>query len=373
MSEKELSLQAQRFLHKSNGMSREAIQRSTILRVDLPGLRWITEESESIAAQRHFPNEAVCCPRECLYLVAFEPRSKVPPKPARLLRYYWTQSLKPVSTITFFWDKLSTYRAYIFTDSVADKLLSLAPVRFVIVNDSTILAAPEIDLRAYAQQVSNREHQKESFEKNELFIDDEVGAKLYAHSYATSAPDASELLSRSYISRFDKEVRNAIDCIAKNTDPGNIQRELEGAKQSALAEHYSQPNFYRAMYMHFSKKLWVEMEDPIGLYMHAIGELEGRNCACLSYQAQQLFACALYNPSATAHGTRVPSHDLENKLELITLSSKGLGEKIAKFWSRIPWTILSFYREVIGPGNCPVDPLSFVSEVPLWQGEITRG
>src|SRR5439155_3396651 len=99
-------------------------------------------------------------------------------------------------------------------------------------------------------------------------------------------------------------------------------------------------------------------------------ELKPIGRGCLSYQARRLFTCALYCPEVTEFGLRLPSHDFENNFERVPLDPELMGSKAEHFWPRLPWDFLSFYREVVGASNCPVEPSTFFKEVPLFQGDL---
>jgi Restriction endonuclease len=65
--------------------------------------------------------------------------------------------------------------------------------------------------------------------------------------------------------------------------------------------------------------------------------------------------------------------DLDGSIRPVPIDAQVLGDRCEVFWSRLPFTLPLYYREIIGGGNCCMDMSSFVRSAPLYEGDLKEG
>jgi hypothetical protein len=330
-------------------------------------LREVGSQLNALKAKQDLPNEIVCAVVQGhLALIAFLNGSRCLGFPDMFLCYEWPQPFKPLKTASFFWKGGPTMRAYLFIDEPFLGLLEDAPTLFVIAHKFHVQFAFQIDLGSAAKiEMRCGKHREEHY------VDDALAAKLYSHVYAGKWGESPrEKLTKSYVDRLVSEIRTAIRLIETNKDQQNIVSEKEAAKKTFFGEYYASPHYYRHIYNFFRNKLTEENPSIVEWLFKIRTELAGLGKGFLADQATHLFTCALYSPTIADFGLCLPSHDLENNFERVSLDPEAMGPRAEQFWLRLPWTVLSFYREVIGTPNCPVDPVKFLMEAPVFEGNL---
>jgi len=349
----------------------EAKSNATILDLADCRIKDLQPQLQDLQTKQDLPDEIPCTlVQGQLILVAFSEGTIPLRLPDAFLSYEWGQPFKPLKTASFFWrgpHPTVTYRAYLFCDESHLGFLENTPVIVAIARGAHVQFAFEIDLR---HSLSIGTHENES-RRQQHYLDDPLAAKLFGHVYARGLGAAPrERLLKSYIDRLALEAREAMLCIEENLDQRNILQEKQAAKHTFLGEFYEHPDYYRRIYRFFKERLAQTNPTILEWVFKIHQELKGIGLGCLAYQAHHLFTCALYCPEITNRGLSFPSHDLENNFELVALDPEAMGPKAEEFWPRIPWDFLSFYREVVGATNCPVDPAKFFSEAPLFEGNM---
>jgi hypothetical protein len=75
----------------------------------------------------------------------------------------------------------------------------------------------------------------------------------------------------------------------------------------------------------------------------------------------------------TRAGTCIPSYDSDGKWDIVEIDVARLGHKAKAFWENLPWTVMHYYREIVGPGGIPANIATFYEGVPGWEGDIEEG
>jgi len=351
---------------------RTSVESARVLLGNDPRFMALQAAIPDVQAQKELPDELVSrAVWGKLAMFAFDEHPCLLTNPYLCMCYRWGQPFCPMRTVTFWWRaRGSAYdlRAYIFDHTLEANLIASAPVLLCTVQKDRLVRALEIDLRPV---VAIQTPQVDSRHKG-FYIDDKFAAKDYGRAHASTDKTTERLLQRTFITRLADEVRDGILCIEDNLDPENIAREKESARRTFLATEYSDTASYRSIYRYFKNQLNTTEPDVHHWVLRVHEELGGIGRGCLVSQAHKLLMCSFYSPEVTACGTRFPSYDLDMVPDLVPLDAHSMGSKAEDFWPRIPWETIYFYRQVIGAGNCPVDPSSFLPEAPCFEGDIAE-
>jgi len=144
-------------------------------------------------------------------------------------------------------------------------------------------------------------------------------------------------------------------------------------KAQGLEECYKSFPYHRDVYA-LCKTLLSRQHDHLLRQFFEVFDV-GRKAEAprLGYQLQQLMTCAFYSVTRTRSGTCIPSYSPEGLLDIVELNLERLGHNAKNYWQNLPWTIIHFYRETIGPGGFPGDIGGFYDQVPVWRGDLDEG
>jgi hypothetical protein len=262
-------------------------------------------------------------------------------------------------------------RAYL--DS-ADKKIDCAKSKqillaFVASDSGRIDRLIEVDLRPIANLSARPTERVQG-------VQDFPSARLWAMNNLNkpSAQSPTEdWLRHGYISRLTEEVRQAIQCIEENSLQETIPDEARRMEEQGLQGFYKVFPYQEDVYRLCRGKLGEPHDHFLRPFFELAEIYKRAEAPRLGYQLQQLLTSALYSVELTRAGTCIPSYDSDGKWDIVEIDVARLGHKAKAFWENLPWTVMHYYREIVGPGGIPANIDTFYEGVPGWEGDIEEG
>jgi len=329
---------------------------------------WAHEQYEAKSDSRAFDHELVCACDSQLIFIDKGNAAKFSESPIPIV-WFWDNRLCPMWTLSINWERGKTWRAFIVNNSREFELFRNKPVKVLLLWGDKCVAALEIDLASANPEIwsDNCSRARQPYDH----LGDTFGGKIYAEVHAGSPRSHEERLRKGWVLRLDTEADVAYRFLS---DPEHAaQREEEKTHLSGIefGTLFGEDNYLAKLYGFYHDRFWVHGDEPVAHTLRLQNDL--RECPLHRDAARCILECAWFSAKGTSAGQRIQSVDLDGGIRPVPIDAQGLGDKCEVFWSRLPFTLPLYYREIIGSGNCCVEMSSFVASMPLYQGDLKEG
>jgi restriction endonuclease len=329
---------------------------------------WARQQYDAKSDSRVFDNELVCLCDSQLILVGESSAAKFLESPLALV-YFWENRLCPMWTLSIRWEPRKVWRAFIVNKSREFELLCSTPVKFLLLYKDTCVAALEVDLASADPEVwgDTLDRAQEPYQH----FGDHFGGKVYAEAHATIPRSPQEHLRKGWVVRLNREVDVLYQFFKDRDHDTKWQDEKARLPKTGLGATFTKDNCLAKLYEFYRARFWVDGDNPVPHSLRLGNDLQ--NCPLHLDAALTILDCAWFSAEGTSAGHRIQSVDLDGGIRPVPIDVNVLGEKCKVFWSRLPFTLPLYYREIIGGGNCSVEMISFVRSMPLYEGDPKEG
>src|SRR6266567_3365038 len=327
------------------------------------------EQYETKRDSRAFDHELVCVCDSQLILIGESNAAKFSESPIPFV-WFWDNRLCPMWTLSIFgWERRKVWRAFIVNNSPEFGLLRSTPVKLLLLQSDTCVAALEVDLASANPELWS-DHLRKAREPYQ-YLGDNFGGKVYAEAHASNPRYLEEHLRKGWAVRLDNEADVAYRFANDSSHASQLEEEKPRLPKTGLGTTLEGDNYLAKLYEFYHDTFWIHGDEPVAHTLRLQNDLQ--KCPLHLDVVRQILTCAWFSAKGTSAGQRIQSVDLDGSIRPVPIDAQALGDKCEVFWSRLPFTLPLYYREIIGSGNCSVEMLPFVRSMPLYEGDPKEG
>ncbi len=330
---------------------------------------WAHEQYETKSDSRAFDHELVCVCDSQLILIGESNAAKFSESPIPFV-WFWDNRLCPMWTLSIFhWERGKVWRGFIVNNSPEFELFRSRPVKVLLLDGDTCVAALQVDLASANPELWS-EHCRRASQPYQ-HLGDNFGGKVYAEAYATNQRSPEEHLRKSWALRLDSEADLVYRFLNDPDQARGLEEEKARLANTGFGTMFAGDNYLATVYEFYHDRFWIHGDEPVAHTVRLQNDL--RECPLHLDVVRQILTCAWFSAKGTSAGQRIQSVDLDGSIRPVPIDAQALGDKCEVFWSRLPFTLPLYYREIIGSGNCSVEMLPFVRSMPLYEGDPNEG